>query len=184
MLVAPLVDQLNVLLEPEAILAGFAANELIVGLLCAFTVIVTVAVTDKVAFVAVSVYVVVAVGLTLVVPVAEVEVRFPGEMLMLVALLVDQLNVLLSPALTLVGLAANEAIVGADPPGGSLDPTVPQPANPAQLHSAKSAKANTLGNNREGRESSVDRLHNAAFFPRDTLSGSMRNPRCCLATSV
>jgi hypothetical protein len=56
MLVAPLVAQLNVLLNPALMLAGFAVNELIVGLLCVLpTVTVTVAVLDPTAFVAVSV---------------------------------------------------------------------------------------------------------------------------------
>jgi hypothetical protein len=54
-LVAPLVVQLKVLLEPEAMLAGVALNELIVGLFAAFTVIVTVEVVDPAAFVAVTV---------------------------------------------------------------------------------------------------------------------------------
>jgi hypothetical protein len=56
-LVAPLVVQLNVLLEPEATLAGFAAKELIVGLLPEFVVTVTfaVAVVEPAEFVAVSV---------------------------------------------------------------------------------------------------------------------------------
>jgi hypothetical protein len=53
--VAPVVTQLNVLLEPEFTLAGFAVKELIVGLLAAFTVTVTVDVTDPAIFVAVSV---------------------------------------------------------------------------------------------------------------------------------
>jgi hypothetical protein len=55
-LVAPLVAQLNALLDPDAMLVGFAANELIVGLLPAtVTVTVAVAVTEPAAFVAVSV---------------------------------------------------------------------------------------------------------------------------------
>jgi len=55
MLVAPLVAQLNVLLEPEAMLVGLAVKELIVGLLGAVTVTVAVEVTDPAALVAVSV---------------------------------------------------------------------------------------------------------------------------------
>ncbi|MGA3011048.1 MAG: hypothetical protein ABSD72_12385 [Terracidiphilus sp.] len=54
-LVAPLVDQLSVLLEPELMLSGSAANELIVGLFSALTVTVCVEVTEPEAFVAVSV---------------------------------------------------------------------------------------------------------------------------------
>ena len=54
-LVAPLVDQLNVLLVPEVIVVGLAAKVLIVGLLAAFTLTVCVEVTDPAASVAVSV---------------------------------------------------------------------------------------------------------------------------------
>ena len=55
MVVAPVVVQLRVLLEPELMVVGFAVKELIVGLLGAFTVTVAVAVTDPAAFVAVNV---------------------------------------------------------------------------------------------------------------------------------
>jgi flagellar biosynthesis protein FliR len=55
MLLAPVVAQLNVLLDPEVMLVGFALNELIVGLLAAVTVTVVVAVVEPEAFVAVSV---------------------------------------------------------------------------------------------------------------------------------
>ena len=57
----------------------------------------------------------VAVGLTLMEPVADVEVNVPGVMAMLAAPDVVQLRVLLAPELIPVGLAANEAIVGSDP---------------------------------------------------------------------
>jgi hypothetical protein len=55
MLVAPLVVQLNVLVDPELMLVGLAVKELMVGLLAAFTVTVTVDVTEPALFVAVSV---------------------------------------------------------------------------------------------------------------------------------
>lgn len=56
-LVAPLVDQFNVLLEPELILVGLAVSKLIVGglTLLADTVTVTVAVVDPKRLLAVSV---------------------------------------------------------------------------------------------------------------------------------
>jgi len=54
-LVAPLVAQLSVLLEPEAILAGLAVKELIVGALGVFTVTVCIDVTEPARLVAVSV---------------------------------------------------------------------------------------------------------------------------------
>ncbi|MGA9670566.1 MAG: hypothetical protein WBQ94_15245, partial [Terracidiphilus sp.] len=76
------------------------------------TVTIAVDVVDPAALVAVSVYVVVAVGLTVVEPLADVDVNVPGVMAMLVAPVVTQLSVLLEPELMLVGLAVNELIVG------------------------------------------------------------------------
>jgi hypothetical protein len=57
MLVAPVVAQLSVLLEPEVMLAGLAVKELIVGLLGGFALTVTVAVdvAEPAALIAVSV---------------------------------------------------------------------------------------------------------------------------------
>ena len=55
---------------------------------------------------------VVAVGLTLVEPLAEVEVKLPGVMAILVAPLVTQLKVLLAPDVMLEGLAVNALIAG------------------------------------------------------------------------
>jgi hypothetical protein len=53
---APLVAQLKLLLEPELMLAGFAENELIVGLLpAAFTVTVAVNVDEPAELLAVNV---------------------------------------------------------------------------------------------------------------------------------
>ena len=55
MMVAPVVTQLSVLLAPDAMLAGLAVKDVIVGLLGAVTVTVAVAVTEPAALVAVSV---------------------------------------------------------------------------------------------------------------------------------
>jgi hypothetical protein len=55
MLLAPLVVQLNVLLEPEVMLGGLAVKELMVGLLGGFTVTVNVEVIEPAALAAVSV---------------------------------------------------------------------------------------------------------------------------------
>ena len=56
MVVAPLVTQFKLLLDPEVMLVGFAENELVVGLLpAAFTVTVTVIVDAPTELVAVSV---------------------------------------------------------------------------------------------------------------------------------
>lgn len=64
---------------------------------------------------------VVAVGLTLVEPLADVDVNVPGVMAMLVAPVVAQVSVLLEPEVMLVGLAVKELIVG---PLGVLTVTV------------------------------------------------------------
>jgi hypothetical protein len=56
--------------------------------------------------------VVVVSGLTFTVPLAEVDARFPGAMLSVVAPDVVQLSVLIPPSVMLVGLAVNELIVG------------------------------------------------------------------------
>ena len=55
---------------------------------------------------------VVADGLTLVEPVAEVDVNVPGVSAMLVAPLVTQFKALLDPDVTLGGVAVKEVIVG------------------------------------------------------------------------
>jgi hypothetical protein len=137
MLVAPVVAQLSVLLEPEVMLAGLAPKELITGLVVAFTVIVTVAVFEPALLVAVSVYVVVAVGLTLVEPVADVEVNVPGVMAILVAPVVVQLRVLLEPEFMPVGFAAKEAIEGGCEPFPVDELTDPQFTSPAQTRNMR-----------------------------------------------
>ncbi len=55
---------------------------------------------------------VVAVGLTLVEPLADVDVNVPGVMAMLVAPFVDQLSMLLPPDVIVEGLTAKALIVG------------------------------------------------------------------------
>jgi hypothetical protein len=56
--------------------------------------------------------VVVAVGFTLVEPLADVEVNVPGVMARLLAPVVTQLSVLLEPEVIPVGLAVKELITG------------------------------------------------------------------------
>ncbi len=51
-------------------------------------------------------------GLTLVEPLAEVDVKVPGVMAMLAAPVVTQLSVLATPKLTAGGVAVNEVMVG------------------------------------------------------------------------
>jgi hypothetical protein len=60
--------------------------------------------------------VVVAVGLTLVEPLAEVDVNVPGVMAILAAPEVAQFSELLEPELMLAGLAVKELIVGLPAP--------------------------------------------------------------------
>jgi hypothetical protein len=56
--------------------------------------------------------VVVASGLTFVVPLAEADVNVPGVMVMVAAPVVVQLKVLIPPNAMLAGLAVNEPIAG------------------------------------------------------------------------
>jgi hypothetical protein len=65
----------------------------------------------------------------LVEPLADVEVKLPGVMAILVAPAAPQLSVLLVPEFMLVGFAVKEVIVGPDPFDDEL---VPQPSNPTQ----------------------------------------------------
>jgi len=82
--------------------------------------------------------VVVAVGLMLVEPLADVDVNVPGVMAILVAPVAAQLNVLLVPELTLVGFAAKEVIVGAEPFSEGPLEAPPQAASPTQANKARS----------------------------------------------
>jgi hypothetical protein len=54
-------------------------------------------------------------GLTLVEPLAELDVNVPGVIAIVVAPAVIQLSVLLEPDLMLVGLAVKELMVGFEP---------------------------------------------------------------------
>jgi len=74
--------------------------------------------------------VVVAVGLTLVDPLAEVDVNVPGVIAILVAPAATQLSVVLAPELMLVGLTVKEVIAGPEPfADDELDELVPQPSS-------------------------------------------------------
>ena len=137
--VAPVTDQESVLLEPELIVVGFAPNELIVGLLEAgLTVTVICCVAEPAELVAVSVYVVVAVGDTEVEPLACVEVKVPGVTAMLAAPDVDQLSVVLLPDVMVDGLAPKEEMAGTElPPPCEPDEPLLTPAQPLSSSSAK-----------------------------------------------
>ena len=72
------------------------------------------------------------VGLTVVEPLADVDVKVPGVIVMLVAPATIQLRELLAPEVMLVGSAVKEAMVGAEPltVGGVVEP---QPVSPMQI---------------------------------------------------
>jgi hypothetical protein len=79
--------------------------------------------------------VVVAVGLTVVEPLADDELKLPGEIEIVVAPLVAQLRVAFAPELMLVGFAAKEVTEGTEPEfDGEFGALVvlPQPARPTQ----------------------------------------------------
>jgi hypothetical protein len=73
--------------------------------------------------------VVVAVGLTVVEPVAVVAVKVPGAMATVVAPVTDQVSVVLAPEFMVVGLAVKEVIDGAEGvPEVDFGMIEPQPA--------------------------------------------------------
>jgi len=82
------------------------------------TVTVVLEVVEPAELVADKVYVVVDAGLTDTEPLASVDVRVPGLMETLTALLVTQLSVVLDPGLMLAGLALNDVMVGTKPAAG------------------------------------------------------------------
>jgi len=141
--VAPDVVQLSVLIPPRVMLVGLAVNELIVGSVGCVTVTVTIAVTDPVVLLAVSVYVVVAVGLKTTDPLAVVDADVPGVMAMLVAPDVAQLRVVVEPLMIEAGLAEKELMVGAATclVVGSF---CVQPASPAKAARRTSARTTLL----------------------------------------
>jgi hypothetical protein len=96
--------------------------------------------------------VVVAVGLTLVEPFADVDVNVPGAMAILVAPVVSQLSVLLVPEFMLVGAAVKEVIAGAEsvPENESDCIAELQPASPTQANRISTI---AQGSNPEARSS-------------------------------
>ena len=170
MLVALLTDQERELLEPELMVVGFAANELIVGLLEAgLTVMVICWVEEPAELVAVSVYVVVAVGETEVEPLACVEVKEPGVMARLVAPEVDQLSVVLLPDVMVDGLAPKEEIAGTGPPVPP-PPWEPEPLlTPAQPLSRSNAKRTRISKTMARIRLCAERLCGGAEWGKDAV---------------
>ncbi len=141
--VAPEVVQLSVLMPPRLTLVGLAVNELIVGSVGWVTVTVSVDVTEPVVFVAVKVYVVVAVGLRTTDPLAEVDAKVPGVTATSVAPATVQLSVVVEPLTIEVGLAEKELMVGA-PTCFMVGGFSVQPASPAKADSSTSARTTRL----------------------------------------
>lgn len=118
---------------------------------------------------------VVAVGLTLVEPLADADVNAPGVMATLVAAVVAQLSVLLEPEVIVVGRAINEVIVGTEgfPEDEPDDVIAPHPASPRQA-SKKRTRAQRLRaeelNPRELRLLRQDELVESMRGPRQTQS--------------
>lgn len=98
----------------------------------------------------------VAVGLTLVEPLPAADVNVPGVMAILVAPVAAQLSVLLVPEFMLVGFAANEAIVGAEPfceevPDGFVMPQLASPAQAVRITTIKQTLSPDESGSREAR---------------------------------
>jgi len=118
---------------------------------------------------------VVAVGLTLVEPLADVDVKVPGVMAILVAPVVTQLRVLLAPEFMPVGFAEKEVIVGLGPfPGDEVD--VPQSTTPAQASRMKTSAQ------RSGLEEM--RPQEPALFLENELVKPKCKPPMLLATPI
>jgi hypothetical protein len=122
--------------------------------------------------------VVVAVGLTLVEPLADVDVNVPGVMAILVAPAAAHVSVLLVPELMLVGFAAKDVIVGVEPFGvdelGEVAP--PQPARPIPAN-----RANTRAQRPSPEELSP---RDQSMFPSIELGESIDIPPVLWATPV
>jgi hypothetical protein len=86
---------------------------------------------------------VVEAGLTLAVPVSDVEVKFSGAMAMLVAPVTAQLSVVLAPEVIVVGLAVKEVTTGSEPgpDGEPLGIVEPQPVKAKQIRGISAAAA-------------------------------------------
>jgi hypothetical protein len=110
----------------------------------------------------------VEVGVTLVEPLAELDVKLPGAMAIVVAPLADQFSVLLMPELRLVGLAVNEAMEGFVPLGPD-DPVdaPPQPSNAAQSNRTNSSAERLAVENRDPK---------CSLFPRREFTTSIACP--------
>jgi hypothetical protein len=115
--------------------------------------------------------VVVAVGLMLVEPLANDEVKVPGVMAILVAPVAAQLSVLLAPEFMLVGSAVKEVIDGMEPfPEDPLDAVdAPQPASPAQAKRMRTSEQRASPEEFSPREVRV--------FPQNEFVESMHKPQ-------
>ena len=111
-------------------------------------------------------------GLTLVEPLAKVDVNVPGVMATLVAPVVAQLSVLLTPELMVVGLALKDVIAGMDPfPEDVLD-DVPA-AQPDRM--AQTTKVNDSAHNSSPKELTP---REPGFFLENDLEESILVSAC------
>ena len=114
----------------------------------------------------------VAVGLTLVEPLADEELKVPGEIETVEAPLVAQLSVLLDPELMVPGLETNEEMDGEEPfPLLVFDELVPSPPHPARPAQARRISAATAELSKE-----VTRPHKPNFLLPKELQESMPEP--------
>jgi hypothetical protein len=122
--------------------------------------------------------VVVAVGLTLVEPLPDVDVNVPGVIAILVAPVVTQLNVLLAPEFMLVGTAAKDAIAGPEPfTEGEFDKlAAAQPARPTLAN-----KVRTSAQRSSPEES---RSRDLSLLPQNELGESISDPFVPMARPV
>jgi hypothetical protein len=93
--------------------------------------------------------VVVAVGLTLVEPLADAELNASGEIEIVVAPLVAQLSVVLVPELMVAGFAVNDAIDGREPLLGGVLTEVAVPAQPLKPKQASKITTSAWKSKRE-----------------------------------
>jgi hypothetical protein len=112
--------------------------------------------------------VVVAVGLTLIEPLAEADVNVPGVTAMLVAPVAAQLSVLLAPEFMLVGFALKDVIAGMEPFPTVGGLTEAQPVKPTPA-----TKATNTAQRARTRES---RLGEPSLLLQNGLAGSIPSP--------
>jgi hypothetical protein len=130
--------------------------------------------------------VVLAVGLSATDPVPEVEAKFPGAMVTLVAPVVLQLSVVLAPLVIDAGLAAKEAMVGV----GSCLVVGIGAVHPANPHAASNSPNSQFSLWRKGTNSTVPHPRRAFVFAAGVGTaqtagpGTLRQPQLSFPTPI